>query len=130
MKLKSIFKKCATAVCALMIGSSLALTVNAASYSCTKSKMFYTNAGSAELRCTATHYTTGNTRWAKAWNAGNYGNGTMSASVGNITMPYITNTYFETTATITIVGYDYSSNSRSMSVGFTWNGSSVTGVIN
>ena len=79
--------------------------IYAASYSYTQSDTVSSSVGSAKVKCSATYYSSGNTRWNRSW--GTVSTNGLKATYISSTMTIPSDPYMNTTGTISMTNYNY-----------------------
>lgn len=107
-----------------IIGMSIT-GIYAASYSYTQSDTVSSSVGSAKVKCSATYYSSGNTRWNRSW--GTVSTNGLKATYISSTMTIPSDPYMNTTGTISMTNYNYKTANAKKTFKYKFDGSKVVG---
>ena len=107
-----------------IIGMSIT-GIYAASYSYTQSDTVSSSVGSAKVKCSATYYSSGNTRWNRSW--GTVSTNGLKATYISSTMTIPSDPYMNTTGTISMTNYNYKTANAKKAFKYKFDGSKVVG---
>ena len=105
-----------------IIGMSIT-GIYAASYGLTQSATVSSSVGSANVKCSATYYSSGNTRWNRSW--GTVSTNGLKATYISSTMTIPSDPYMNTTGTISMTNYNYQTATAKKTFKYRFNGSKV-----